>query len=583
MKQVSRRILTGGQIVGAYDPMPTDRPGRRTLTGGQIVDDEPDPDEPGLFESLARGAYQGASFGFGDEISGALESAFTDKTYQQARDEARSRNAAAEKAHPWGFGLGSVLGTAGTGLVTGGLAAGAAKLGTAGVAALSAGEGALQAAGASEAEDAGGVLQDAAVGGAVGGILGGGLHKVLGHTVDTAVERRGKQLNELIGEGGVPTVKKRLGQATGVKEVGIREGENAASTALAGSSDLESARALGPGAAAGEKVERSLGVNVIDSDPQFLGALQKGKKQAIAVAQARLDDLGREIAPLYRDFDARTGGGVPLSTITEKLEAASNAARTDYRHNVADAIDEHAEKFMDTVRRRLGVKEGEELPAGAVVPSADVRKFATRLQQEATRSMGSLSETERFAVKKEVAQTAKEILDDHLDEVAKMAPGQAKQVQRLRDLNDKTFVYASAKEALEASAKTAHTRGPGLLGSLTSAGLPGLAGLAMSGGNPVGFAAGALGARAVQQVGSRVNQAATRQLAALVRAARAGSVTADMAISAIKAGVPAATVNTIMSSAGQPYALAGGAAALEGIGRAFEGRHGGDEAEAETE
>ena len=39
----------------------------------------------GKLESGLRGLAQGVSMGFADEITGALESAFTDKTYKQSR------------------------------------------------------------------------------------------------------------------------------------------------------------------------------------------------------------------------------------------------------------------------------------------------------------------------------------------------------------------------------------------------------------------------------------------------------------------------------------------------------------------
>ena len=40
-----------------------------------------------------------ATLGFEAELTGAIESLFTKKTYQQARDEARANNAAAPEAH----------------------------------------------------------------------------------------------------------------------------------------------------------------------------------------------------------------------------------------------------------------------------------------------------------------------------------------------------------------------------------------------------------------------------------------------------------------------------------------------------
>jgi len=54
----------------------------------------------GYAESFARGAAQGASLGFADEITGLLESIGTDKTYTQARDESRENYALAHEANP---------------------------------------------------------------------------------------------------------------------------------------------------------------------------------------------------------------------------------------------------------------------------------------------------------------------------------------------------------------------------------------------------------------------------------------------------------------------------------------------------
>lgn len=56
--------------------------------------------EVGYGESFARGAAQGLSLGFADEITGLLESIGTDKTYSQARDESRENYATAAAANP---------------------------------------------------------------------------------------------------------------------------------------------------------------------------------------------------------------------------------------------------------------------------------------------------------------------------------------------------------------------------------------------------------------------------------------------------------------------------------------------------
>lgn len=62
-------------------------------------------------ESFLRGGGQGLSFGFGDEMTGAVESLFTDKAYTEARDESRAANTAAREANPWTYG-GSEVGGA---------------------------------------------------------------------------------------------------------------------------------------------------------------------------------------------------------------------------------------------------------------------------------------------------------------------------------------------------------------------------------------------------------------------------------------------------------------------------------------
>lgn len=76
---------------------------------------------PGRLESFGRGVAQGLTLGFSDEIVGGVESLFTDKTYQRARDESRAANKTAEAAHG-GYYLG--------GEITGGLAGGVAAVAT---------------------------------------------------------------------------------------------------------------------------------------------------------------------------------------------------------------------------------------------------------------------------------------------------------------------------------------------------------------------------------------------------------------------------------------------------------------------
>lgn len=123
-----------------------------------------------MIESGLRGAAQGATMGFADEISGLAESALTDKTYEQARDESRANFEASQTANPIAYGTGNVAGSAATLAIPGLNAAKGASLAmTAGKAAL---QGGLAGIGGSEATGLG-LVGDATKGAVIGGALGG--------------------------------------------------------------------------------------------------------------------------------------------------------------------------------------------------------------------------------------------------------------------------------------------------------------------------------------------------------------------------------------------------------------------------
>lgn len=147
---------------------------------------------PGVGEALARGAGQGVTLGFGDEINGGIQ-AIGDKLmgsdkswgdlYQRNRDMFRREDDAAKAAHGTVFGAGQLMGGAalapvlptvgiGSGL-TGALATGAIN---------GAGMGAVQGLGESTAGSVGGAALDTAKAGATGvaGGLGAGLLGKLG-------------------------------------------------------------------------------------------------------------------------------------------------------------------------------------------------------------------------------------------------------------------------------------------------------------------------------------------------------------------------------------------------------------------
>lgn len=113
-------------------------------------------------ESALRGAAQGASMGFADEITGGLESLFTDKPYAQARDESRAQYAQAQEDNPLTYGASEIAGGVGSALATGG-AGGVGRLAL---------QGASSGLGYSSADNAADMAIDTATGAAIGGGLG---------------------------------------------------------------------------------------------------------------------------------------------------------------------------------------------------------------------------------------------------------------------------------------------------------------------------------------------------------------------------------------------------------------------------
>lgn len=176
-------------------------------------------------ESGLRGGAQGLSFGFADELTGALQSMIGDKTYEQARDESRANYTKAEEANPKTYMAGeiggAVLPAVAATLASGGSAAPAAAGGIAkmiapttikGMAAL----GAMDALGHSESDltkgDIGGAAKDTARGAVTGAVAGG-----IGKGISAAGENLLPALKKLATEGG----ESALGLTTGsIKKMG---------------------------------------------------------------------------------------------------------------------------------------------------------------------------------------------------------------------------------------------------------------------------------------------------------------------------------------------------------------------------
>lgn len=164
---MSRRPLGG-------DSAPTGS--RRSL-----ADDAPATPEgagPSELLSLGRGAAQGATLGFDDEIMGLIQAALPVSgdapdfatRYRKERDARRRELAAAEKAHGGYYLGGQIAGGTAPALLA---AMAAGPVGVAGRLAQGTGLGAAQGAGGSEATTVGGLAKDTGIGAGVGLATGG--------------------------------------------------------------------------------------------------------------------------------------------------------------------------------------------------------------------------------------------------------------------------------------------------------------------------------------------------------------------------------------------------------------------------
>lgn len=153
-------------------------------------------------EALARGAYDSATLGFGDEGAAALSVKPFEGNwggqYQANLDRVRAEQKASADAHPWLFGGGQVAGAVPSMLVPGGAAVkGASLLEKMGTGALAGG----LYGGAYGAGSADGNLADRALGAGVGAMVGG----ATGGAVPAIGAGVGKVVGGLTGASAVPT------------------------------------------------------------------------------------------------------------------------------------------------------------------------------------------------------------------------------------------------------------------------------------------------------------------------------------------------------------------------------------------
>jgi hypothetical protein len=496
----------------------------RVAPGGLrgLITGAPAGPERSTTEALARGGLQGASYGFGDEVSAAVDTGLSkfgrgvnrvlrgvglegdfnagldrlgdagggqggglplssDAGYQERRDAYRRRNAEAQASHPGAYLAGEVGGS----LVAPG---GAAKgTGLAGRTATFGAQGALAGAGHSEAEDLVGVAKDAATSGAASAVLGNVLHRVVG----AAPERVDRRILANISRG----------EAGGA----ARDSLSRKVVAKAGDDATELNEVLG----------RHPTLKKV-----LAGSAASNPARAEKLSTKVINKLDDELTPTYQKIDK--GPAVPksddvqrnLNLLRAELKDAGNTGMADVVERFQGHITKHfaeGAKVTASQLRRLKGEIGEAAQLGQADPS-----FATRAKRLI---YGALNQT--------------------IEDAAANTPGVS--VARLRELNRDTSMLIAVRDTLADRATKAASGRTSLFQNLTSAGLTG-------GGFAAGGVEGLLAGAAVdagRRAALPLVRATDFQMARLVRAARAGSTSAQLGQLALELGLSRAAAQEI--------------------------------------
>lgn len=356
---------------------------------------------PSKTESFLRGGWQGVTFGLGDELTGGIESLFTDKSYQQARDESRAANAAAKAANPLTYGAGEIGGGIATAFVPGvGLAKGAglaAKVG------LAAAEGGAAGFGYSEGKDLETIAKDTVAGaalGAAGGAVFAGVDKGLAKLVASSPERASKRIVQEIVSTTNPTQRNKL---------------------------------LGEG---GKNAGR-IGKLVLE-DPDLLKAYRDPTKLQ-NVVRSKLAAETDKLAPIYESVD-QVSRGVDAADVWSAVDVAAKKYKDKFRGGVADMI----QKKADDLSQQIGGSKH--------LTASQMRDVVASFQDDAF--AGSfINPTAAKKAMREVSGELREILNSHVEKVAstaKIANGDS-----IRRINQRVSDLVNLKDVVERAATRA--------------------------------------------------------------------------------------------------------------------------------
>lgn len=452
--------------------------------------------KPSALQAAGLGAFQGVTFGFGDEAAAGIRALVDSKdirnvpaAYRKNRDEERAKFHEAQEAHPWAYGAAQV----GGGVLTAplslpvrgaGLAANAARAGFSGI---------LAGAGSSEADTIEGVAADAAKGGLVAAGTGALLGAASQRFTRGAQGRVDKRLFNDIGTKATKRTRDKMFE---------REGDI-----------IETAS--------------KRGWNDIARDPEAL-------KEAATTAKV---ETGKSIGDLYARVDEATPG-IPLA----KVMRALHKVEQEYNANPslgAQAAGERVAKQIEVLREKWkGLPAVRGVPQ---VPAAEVNAFKSSLQEGAFRTADIAP---KIAVRAEraAARAVKDVLEEHVGDVMPDA------LPQLRALNRE---FGSLAEITKAASE--RTR----LAAFSPTGLRDIAGKSVDAlalmssigsGNPLPYIASKWGI----PLGGAVVRKTDVLAAQLVAAAQKGSIPAKLAQKAIEEGIPRGFVEELSAATVQP-------------------------------
>ncbi len=495
--------LKGGSFI--EDEAPADKPVRLSaeqLRGGAFLDDQPAAKsrDVGKAESFLRGAAQGATLGFADEITGAIESLTTDKTYKQSRDESRAAYRTAQEANPLTYSAGDIGAGVATAFVPGlGIAKGAKALQVAGKAALTSG---VSGVGRSESDDVGVQLQEGIWSGAIGGATAGLLSRVTRGAPKRVVDRTIGDFTD-----GVPaTMRDKLVGKAGKNKLAVVA-----------------------------EVKRSPALQKAGRDPV----------EALAAVDEALEPVMKRIDGTFSRAGSGTSG-ISVNQVQRTMDKIAvdlekNPGTRPLARAVRAQMDDVFESWVaPSTTGGKGFVMGDPR-----VSANDVRRFASAVGDMAFQGSPGVPPKAGREVAQRVWGELKGVIDQNIDEAAKKMGGPG--AKELRELNKRASTLINMRQAVQYRATREATESTRLKDRV-SGGID----IALALADPATFVA----KKAYDIVGKPAVRAADAQLARLVTAAQNGSTPAQITQMAVEIGLGRATGESIATWAAQKFGQA---------------------------